>query len=88
MQMVEQIKDFWHTQIPAWLPIVIAIAGGVFWLGQQQQSISDRLHSLEKQMEAVQEYLRTHDGQRGGVPLSQTTPLTLGPQMSTNPDMR
>ena len=57
--MVDTIKEFWHDQIPGWFPVLIAIVGAAFWIGQQQQHISDRLDSVEKQIQAMQEYLRT-----------------------------
>ena len=57
--MVEKAKAFWHDQIPAWLPIFLAILSGAFYVGQQQQSVMDRLGNLEKQVMAIQDYLRT-----------------------------
>ena len=66
--MVEKIKNFWHDQIPAWLPIVFAIFGGVFWLGQQQQMVMDRLTNLEKQVMAIQDYLRTSHAKTDQLP--------------------
>ena len=49
-EMVEKIKNFWHDQIPLWLPIAISILGGAFYVGQLQQSVMDRLGNLEKQV--------------------------------------
>lgn len=60
MEMVEKIKNFWHDQIPVWLPIAVSILGAAFYVGQQQQSIVDRLTNLEKQVIAIQDYLRTN----------------------------
>jgi hypothetical protein len=82
MEMVEKIRSFWHDQIPAWVPIALTILGAAFWLGQQQQSIADRLHSLEIQMQDVQNYLRSHStGRDGGPPISANVP----PEVSTVP---
>ena len=59
MGMVEKIKTFWLHYIPVWIPIAISILGAAFYLGQQQQSVMDRLGNLEKQVIAIQDYLRT-----------------------------
>ena len=61
--MGDKIKEFWHDQIPGWFPIVLAVVSAAFWIGQQQQSINDRLRSLEIQMESMQSYMRNqHQG--------------------------
>jgi len=58
--MVEKIREFWHDQIPMWVPIILTIVGTAFWLGQQQQSIIDRLTNVEKQVQHMQDYLYQH----------------------------
>ena len=65
MVMVDKIKEFWHDQIPGWFPIFVAIIGAAFWIGQQQQNITDRLSNLEKQVMAIQDYLRNEHGPKG-----------------------
>lgn len=66
--MVDKIKEFWHDQIPGWFPIIVAIIGAAFWIGQQQQSISDRLAAVEKQVVAIQDYLRNDHNKRSELP--------------------
>jgi hypothetical protein len=65
MSMVDKIKEFWHDQIPGWLPIFLAIVSAAFWIGSKQQSIDDRLNSVEVQIRAIQEYLRTNHEKAG-----------------------
>ncbi len=86
MVMVEKLKSFWHDQIPQWIPLGIAILGGVFWVGQQQQSIIDRLGDVESQVKAIQDYLR-HDHDKSysnqlppGVSLNQESPQDAATQ--------
>lgn len=57
--MVEQVRQFWHDQIPGWFPIASSIVLAAFWLGQQQQRILDRLDQQDKQIQAIQEYLKS-----------------------------
>ena len=68
MGMVEKIKNFWHDQIPVWLPIALSILGAAFYVGQQQQSVMDRLKTLETQVQAIQEYLRNPHAKNNGFP--------------------
>jgi hypothetical protein len=57
--VVEKVKR-WFEWLPGWLPVCSCILVGVFVLGQYQQSISDRLKSLEEQVKAIQDYMRTN----------------------------
>jgi hypothetical protein len=66
--MGDKIKEFWHDQIPGWFPILVAIIGAAFWIGQQQQSINDRLRTLEIQFQAMQDYIRTEHKTRAEAP--------------------
>ena len=63
-EMVERAKALWHEWIPGWFPIASAILVGTFWLGQQQQRIIDRLDSQDKQIQAIQQYLRENHGNK------------------------
>lgn len=74
MKMGDKIREFWHDQIPGWFPIMVAIISAAFWIGQQQQHISDRLDSLEVQVKAIQEYIRTSHSRSDAPPLSQVQP--------------
>jgi len=67
MVVVDKIKEFWHDQIPGWLPIFLAVLSAAFWIGQKQQNIEDRLVNLEKQVMAIQNYLRSDHGPKGFV---------------------
>jgi hypothetical protein len=62
--MVERTKALWHEWIPGWFPIASAILAASFWLGQQQQRIIDRLDSQDKQIQAIQQYLRENHGKQ------------------------
>lgn len=79
MTVVEKIKEAWYKWIPSWLPIVVALC----WLAMQYQRTNDRLDSLEKQMQAIQEYLRnSHEkagylGPNSGLQLPES-PVTSG----------
>ena len=57
--MVQQLKARWFEWIPGWLPICATICFGAWWVGQYTQSINDRLSALEKQVMAIQDYIRT-----------------------------
>lgn len=54
--MVEKAKEVWYKWIPGWLPVV----GCLIAMAMQYQHNADRLDSLEKQMIAVQDYLKSH----------------------------
>jgi hypothetical protein len=62
--MVEKARALWHEWIPGWFPIASAILVASFWLGQQQQRIIDRLDAQDRQIQAIQEYLRQTHGQK------------------------
>jgi hypothetical protein len=63
--MVEQVKESWYKWIPGWLPVCACICAGAMWIGQYTQSINDRLNSLEKEMQHIQDYLRSHNEKTG-----------------------
>ena len=83
--MVDKIKEFWHDQVPGWLPIFVAIVGAAFWIGQQQQNITDRLSNVEKQIIAIQEYLRTSHEKTGYLGPSSGLQLPQEPQDAALP---
>jgi hypothetical protein len=69
--MGDKIKEFWHDQIPGWLPIFVAIVTAAFWVGQQQAHIVDRLDAVESQIKAIQDYMRNdHNKSYANPPIS------------------
>jgi hypothetical protein len=58
--MVERAKEVWFKFIPPWLPVLIAL----LWIGMQYQKVIDREDSLEKQVMAIQEYMRTEHSEK------------------------
>jgi len=59
-EMVERAKEVWYKFIPPWLPVLIAL----LWIGMQYQKVIDREDSLEKQVMAIQEYMRTEHSEK------------------------
>ena len=55
VDVVEKAKALWQEWVPGWLPIVLALC----WVGMQYQRVNDRLDSLEKQMQDLQQYQRS-----------------------------
>lgn len=65
--MTEKVKS-WFEWIPGWIPICFTLILGAMWVGKYTQSIDDRLSALEKQMVAIQEYIRS--GHQTELPMS------------------
>jgi hypothetical protein len=68
-KLVDTVKR-WFEWMPGWMPVCAAIFGAALWVGQYTQSINDRLNSLEKQMQAIQEYLRNQHSKNSYEPES------------------
>lgn len=82
--MADKIREFWYQWIPGWLPVVVAIVSAAFWVGQQQQSVIDRLKSVEEQVKAIQDYLR-NDHQKGYLGPSSGLQLHPSPEDAGGP---
>ena len=81
--MVEKARALWHEWIPSWVPIASAILVASFWLGQQQQRIIDRLDQQDRQIQAIQEYLRqTHEQKNDSYPV--IPGITMNQQNANN----
>jgi hypothetical protein len=80
MNMVERTRNLIRDWIPAWLPIVLSICGGAFYIGQSYQKVLDRLDSVEKQIVAIQQYI-SHEHEKGTA-----DPLPLGVASSQHQD--
>lgn len=64
--MVEKTKR-WFEWLPGWIPICFTLVCAALWVGQYTQGINDslsnlrdRLNIVEKQIQDIQDYLRTH----------------------------
>ncbi len=69
--MMDRARPRWYEIIPGWVPICFSILAAAIYAGQWTQSINDRLTNLEKEVQAIQEYIRTdHKGSNELPPIS------------------